>query len=454
MTSIPGSFEPPPTPAPNLHPARPAPVGYQLMIILQGTAPAVWRRLMVRSDVPLDEFHLLLQATMGWENRHLHQFREKPGWDSARFLTAFDLQEGEEGTAESEVRLDQVLQRKGDRIFYAYDFGDGWGHQITLEKISSDVPGEAVRTGGALACPPEDCGGIPGYEELSRWVRSGYPEESVPFGLSADEVKLWLPPGWHPDHFAAEPAVVALRMIAGGIAPAPRLRDFMAVLPPEAEELLLPLLLRDDWTEATSETIPDLPGEAYQPFVDFLELVGDGLKLTQAGRIPPAQVNELSHILGLDEWYPGKFNREDHVYPVALLHELSRHLGFVYLRKGTLLPSKAGRALLSGAPGTGKLFADKLPLRTQKRFNEDAGWITLLVAGSGVSVSEWASWIAEVLWAIGWERGTATVVLPPLAHNPTLDVLQLLVRGLDPAEQPEPERIAELARLCRVTCRE
>ncbi|RSZ64680.1 hypothetical protein EAH68_03515 [Corynebacterium hylobatis] len=183
-------------------------------------------------------------------------------------------------------------------------------------------------------------------------------------------------------------------------------------------------------------------------------MVGDGLKLTQTGKIPPAQVSELSHALGLDQWYIGKLNREGRVYPVALLHELCRQLGFVYLRKGTLLPSKAGRALLSGAPGNGKLFAAKLPVATRKRFNEDAGWITLIVAGSGLPFHEWEFYIAEILGAIGWERSTGLVVLPPLPHNPTPDVLQILARGLRRTEEAEPERVVDLARLARVTCRQ
>ena len=58
--------------------------------------------------------------------------------------------------------------KPGARCNYLYDFGDGWSHKVELEAIQ---PREArVRypccLHGARACPPEDCGGPPGYERL------------------------------------------------------------------------------------------------------------------------------------------------------------------------------------------------------------------------------------------------------------------------------------------------
>lgn len=445
---------PPSEPEPKLYPTRSTPAGYQLRIELLGTSPAVWRRLLVPSDIYLDEFHAALQTAMGWEDAHLHRFQEKADRRSARFLTLFDQYEGQQGLFEFDVRLDEVLSRKGSTLYYDYDFGDDWQHKIKLEDITTEAPVDAICLDGALACPPEDCGGIYGYVELAHWVRSGYPEDSVPFDLSAEEMKEWLPPNWHPDHFAVESVQMAHRSAVGGVRMPLQLKEFIASLPPEPDDLIQELLAQEEWSDLSSETPPDLPAEAVEPFTQFLQVVGDGLKLTQAGKIPPAQVSELSHTLGLDQWYIGKLNREDQVYPVALLHELSRQLGFVYLRKGTLLPSKAGKALLSGAPGNGKLFAAKLPVAAQRRFNADAGWITLIVAGSGIPFHEWEFYVAQILGAIGWERSTGLVVLPLLPHNPTLDVLQILARGIRRTEESEPERVAALACLARVSCRE
>ena len=89
-------------------------------------------------------------------------------WRGPYFLTPFDLDEGEEGILESDVRLDQVLRSPGDRMTYTYDFGDDWTHTIRLESfapMTDDAP-RAVCTGGRMAGPLEDCGGAGGHNEL------------------------------------------------------------------------------------------------------------------------------------------------------------------------------------------------------------------------------------------------------------------------------------------------
>lgn len=47
-------------------------------------------------------------------------------------------------------------------------FGDGWIHEITVEKIISPDPKMKYPhlVDGAHACPPENCGGIGGYGHL------------------------------------------------------------------------------------------------------------------------------------------------------------------------------------------------------------------------------------------------------------------------------------------------
>jgi hypothetical protein len=133
---------------------------------LQGAEPAVWRRLVVPGDTTLDRLHEVLQAAMGWTDSHLHRFFTGTSPGATYFLTQWDLEEGEEGTPESEVRLDQLLQDVGDSVLYEYDFGDSWDHELRLEKVQALAGGHEVRcTHGAGACPPEDVGGIPGYAQ-------------------------------------------------------------------------------------------------------------------------------------------------------------------------------------------------------------------------------------------------------------------------------------------------
>ena len=66
------------------------------------------------------------------------------------------------------MRLSTLGLQAGQKLRYTYDFGDDWIHEIVLEKQLDTDPAEGLPwcTGGAGACPPEDCGGPYGYAEL------------------------------------------------------------------------------------------------------------------------------------------------------------------------------------------------------------------------------------------------------------------------------------------------
>ncbi|WP_462101064.1 plasmid pRiA4b ORF-3 family protein [Mycobacteroides abscessus] len=149
--------------------------GFRVRVDLMYAKPPIWRRLVLPGDLVLDELHDVLQVAMGWQDGHLHKFGV--GADRrtrAYFVTRFDLSEGDDGLVEDGVRLDQVVSGKGDRLFYDYDFGDGWEHVLVVEDVLDDPPSAPVCLAGKMACPPEDCGGLGGYEELAAWVRGGY----------------------------------------------------------------------------------------------------------------------------------------------------------------------------------------------------------------------------------------------------------------------------------------
>ncbi|MGA7965646.1 MAG: plasmid pRiA4b ORF-3 family protein [Gammaproteobacteria bacterium] len=135
---------------------------YQIKVVLRHIRPPIWRRLQVPADITLGELHDILQIAMGWEEAHLHQFivnGECYGTLDSEFLT--DLQD------ESRYRLSD-LAGKGGRLAYEYDFGDGWMHELKIEKTLAAEPGKhyPLCLAGERACPPEDCGGLPGYERL------------------------------------------------------------------------------------------------------------------------------------------------------------------------------------------------------------------------------------------------------------------------------------------------
>src|SRR5699024_14999 len=115
------------------------------------------------------------------------------------FITEFDEDEGDDGTREDDVGLDQVLREPKDRLTYSYDFGDGWEHRVTLESVAplTEEKREPVCLKGAKACPPEDVGGIHGHHELAEWLRAGAPADQVPDGFSdAAHAHDWVPDGY------------------------------------------------------------------------------------------------------------------------------------------------------------------------------------------------------------------------------------------------------------------
>lgn len=146
---------------------------YQLKFTLLEVDPPVWRRLLVPADTTLGDLNFMLQAAMGWTNSHLHQFTVG-GADYSD--PRFELDDAED---EFGVTLAEVAPRERLRFEFRYDFGDGWEHEVAVEKI---LPAESSRrypmcVAGERACPPEDCGGPWGYAEFLEAIRDPKHEE-------------------------------------------------------------------------------------------------------------------------------------------------------------------------------------------------------------------------------------------------------------------------------------
>lgn len=126
--------------------------------------PPVWRRLLVPSDTTLAALHHVIQDAMGWYDCHLHQFDVHGTFYAA---TEHMLDDAED---ESRVTLARLRLRQGDRFVYWYDFGDDWWHDILVESVERADPAVTYPrcVTGRRACPPEDCGGPGGLDELVR----------------------------------------------------------------------------------------------------------------------------------------------------------------------------------------------------------------------------------------------------------------------------------------------
>ncbi|MGD8750265.1 MAG: plasmid pRiA4b ORF-3 family protein, partial [Anaerolineales bacterium] len=138
---------------------------FQLRISLDGVQPSIWRRIQVPAEVSLFQLHFIFQIALGWTNSHLHEFIISGHYYGTPLENGWETREIRD---EKEYWLEQVVPDKGFQFGYLYDFGDGWEHTILVEDILERTEGQHYPTclGGARACPPEDVGGIWGYEDF------------------------------------------------------------------------------------------------------------------------------------------------------------------------------------------------------------------------------------------------------------------------------------------------
>jgi hypothetical protein len=179
---------------------------FQLKIILLGAVPPIWRRIQTE-DCTLDQLHRLIQAAMGWENCHLHQFRigDQGYGNPALMEDSFDEFDLEDSTTAT-LRSLLSKRRMGFKFLYEYDFGDSWEHGLVFE---GQVPAEAGRVfpiclEGERACPPEDVGGVWGYSRFLEAISNPEDEEH-------EEMREWVGGRFSPEKFDAAQATKAMR---------------------------------------------------------------------------------------------------------------------------------------------------------------------------------------------------------------------------------------------------
>jgi hypothetical protein len=392
---------------------------------LHGAKPPVWRRLELPGDLTLPRLHDVIQAAMGWYDSHLHRFRTGRDHRSPCFVTNFDLEEGEDGLLEDDVRLDQLLATEGDELWYDYDFGDGWDHVLRVEEVLDRPPSRVHCLGGRMACPPEDCGGMGGYAELAAWVRSGYDDALLPDGFdNSAYAQDWLPLDWHPDHFdVAETNARLALAVAEPVAVTGELAELSDQLERGGIRVLRQLLGRP-LSHGPTDVSEVEAARLTATYRIFLEVIGDGVALTSAGYLPPAVVERFAESSGIAEWWIGKANREDLTPPVARVRDSARALGLISVRKGRLTPTVSASRCREDPTALWRHIVGRLPLGVRGA-ERQAGWMALAVAGSGMPAQEWSREVSDLLFALGW-RSRGDQLSPPPAHSPTLDVLEQL----------------------------
>ena len=136
---------------------------YQLRVVLRGVSPLIWRRLLVRSESSIADLHATLQLVLGWSDDHLHRFVIHAREYGVAYLGGISFRDDAR-----RVRLGDLGLRTAERFLHEYDFGDGWQHDIRVERILPLEPGRCypVCIGGRRAVPPEGCGGPWAFLEL------------------------------------------------------------------------------------------------------------------------------------------------------------------------------------------------------------------------------------------------------------------------------------------------
>lgn len=172
-------------------------------VVLRDIEPAIWRLIWVPARYSFWDLHVAIQDAMGWLDYHLHEFQVPAGIgdEYVRFGIPDDDAWGDspETLPGWDYHLAHYVSEPKMVVRYVYDFGDGWIHDLTLEKIAPREKGVRYPrcVGGARACPPEDCGGPSGFFELVQALRD-------PMHPQHSELTQWIPRGWTADRFEME----------------------------------------------------------------------------------------------------------------------------------------------------------------------------------------------------------------------------------------------------------
>lgn len=175
----------------------PTPEHYEFKIMLYQIEPLIWREVSIPSTATFRQLHEVIQAAMGWEKKHLHEFRHGKGKRLTSVIATPDEEvvQGDDFRDENNTTLKELLGRKRfpARMLYRYDFREDWIHEVAfLRKVECDEK-KAKLLEGERNCPPEDCGGAHGYnscvESVIDWMDDDYDPDKFDSKAAAKRVK-------------------------------------------------------------------------------------------------------------------------------------------------------------------------------------------------------------------------------------------------------------------------
>lgn len=176
----------------------------QFKIVLKSIKPPIWRRIQVPAVYTFRDFHVAIQDAMGWTDSHLHEFNvSDPIYDARVRIGIPDEEFPERKTLpEEEQTIAAWFTQENSSADYLYDFGDDWEHEVRMEKIMAVEPDVRYPrcTAGRRACPPEDCGGVVGYERILEILSDAHHMEYA-------EMLEWVGEDFDPERFEPKGAL-------------------------------------------------------------------------------------------------------------------------------------------------------------------------------------------------------------------------------------------------------
>lgn len=168
--------------------------GMQFKVTLLHITPPIWRRIIIPENYSFYDFHVAIQDSLGWLDYHLHAFELSK---TSKFQIGLPSPDGDDFNEIKpgwEIKIKKYITKEGHKIRYEYDFGDGWEHKIEFEKIIDQEIKKPKCIDGARACPPEDCGGVGGYENFCDIMKKKK-------GKEYKEMKKWYGGDYDPEKF-------------------------------------------------------------------------------------------------------------------------------------------------------------------------------------------------------------------------------------------------------------
>jgi hypothetical protein len=157
----------------------------------------------------LMDVHRIIQTVMGWLDSHLWEFEAAGRRYAMRLPSEPDWNERYEDAEAATLRA--LVDAGARRMNYVYDMGDNWEHAVIIERVTAPLPNVTYPQflGGERRCPPEDCGGVPGYYEFLENIGS---EDRAERKSALD----WYGGPYDPDDIGEQKVTGALRRIASG----------------------------------------------------------------------------------------------------------------------------------------------------------------------------------------------------------------------------------------------